>query len=212
MTEPKNKDKECPFCRQYFTASSLGRHLDVFIKEKNAKPADDVHNVEDIKRLRAGITRRQPRQSLQRLTPLSGDVSPAPSTNDEKSNEDNDTFKTYFNRPGWEATGVITDVPTLSRTIPNGNPPLRGRSSNGSVKEQVVRRQGQVDLIDHARAAELALQEVLESLRVAKWVQPVYKPHDLDGLIWYVGSARTQTLHSTSTSSVLTCLRCTCAA
>ncbi|KAJ4152029.1 hypothetical protein NW765_013561 [Fusarium oxysporum] len=32
------KDKNCPFCGQAFTSSSLGRHLDLYIKEKNPNP------------------------------------------------------------------------------------------------------------------------------------------------------------------------------
>ena len=58
-----SKDKACPFCNQPFTSSSLGRHLDLYIKPKNPKPPDGVHDVEQIKQLRGGITRRQPRSS-----------------------------------------------------------------------------------------------------------------------------------------------------
>jgi len=57
------KDKQCPFCNQPFTSSSLGRHLDLYIKEKNPKPADGIHHVDEIRKLRGGITRRQPRNS-----------------------------------------------------------------------------------------------------------------------------------------------------
>lgn len=59
-----SKDKACPFCHQPFTSSSLGRHLDLYIKPKNPKPADGIHDVEKIKAMRGGITRRQPRNSL----------------------------------------------------------------------------------------------------------------------------------------------------
>ncbi|CAK7267057.1 hypothetical protein SEPCBS119000_002344 [Sporothrix epigloea] len=52
------KDKNCPFCGQAFTSSSLGRHLDLYIKEHNPKRHDGVHNVEEIRRLRGAITRR----------------------------------------------------------------------------------------------------------------------------------------------------------
>lgn len=62
-----SKDKACPFCQQPFTSSSLGRHLDLYIKPKNPKPADGVHDVDKIRAMRGGITRRQPRTSL-RLT------------------------------------------------------------------------------------------------------------------------------------------------
>lgn len=55
------KDRSCPFCGQAFTSSSLGRHLDLYIRPKNPKPADGVHDVDEIRKLRGGITRRQPR-------------------------------------------------------------------------------------------------------------------------------------------------------
>ncbi|KAI7285601.1 hypothetical protein KC345_g1617 [Hortaea werneckii] len=58
------KDRSCPFCGQAFTSSSLGRHLDLYIKPRNPKPADGIHDVEEIKKLRGGITRRQPKANL----------------------------------------------------------------------------------------------------------------------------------------------------
>ncbi|KAI9829176.1 MAG: hypothetical protein M1832_000199, partial [Thelocarpon impressellum] len=60
---PAPKDKLCPYCGQAFTSSSLGRHLDLYIKEKNAKPPDGVHDVDEIRKSRGGITRRQARNS-----------------------------------------------------------------------------------------------------------------------------------------------------
>ncbi|KAF4547648.1 Hypothetical protein D9617_38g090880 [Elsinoe fawcettii] len=66
-SQPKApKDKECPFCHQAFTSSSLGRHLDLYIKPKNPKPPDGVHNVTRIREMRGKITRRQPRNSLKK--------------------------------------------------------------------------------------------------------------------------------------------------
>lgn len=58
------KDRACPFCNQAFTSSSLGRHLDLYIKPRNPKPPDGVHDVDEIRKMRGGITRRQPRTSL----------------------------------------------------------------------------------------------------------------------------------------------------
>lgn len=57
------KDRACPYCQQAFTSSSLGRHLDLYIKSKNPKPPDGVHDVDEIRRIRGNITRRQPRNS-----------------------------------------------------------------------------------------------------------------------------------------------------
>jgi len=66
------KDRHCPFCHQAFTSSSLGRHLDLYIKLKNPKPPDGIHNVEEIRRIRGNITRRQAR------TPSGKKSQPAP--------------------------------------------------------------------------------------------------------------------------------------
>jgi hypothetical protein len=33
-----SKDRNCPFCNQAFTSSSLGRHLDLYIKPKVSAP------------------------------------------------------------------------------------------------------------------------------------------------------------------------------
>lgn len=60
------KDKNCPYCGQAFTSSSLGRHLDLYIKSKNPKAPDGIHNVDEIRRIRGSITRRQPRGSARR--------------------------------------------------------------------------------------------------------------------------------------------------
>ncbi|KAK5131228.1 hypothetical protein LTR08_001197 [Meristemomyces frigidus] len=59
-----SKDRDCPFCGQAFTSSSLGRHLDLYIKPKNPKPPDGVHHADEIRRMRGGITRRQPKTTL----------------------------------------------------------------------------------------------------------------------------------------------------
>ena len=58
-----SKDRNCPYCNQAFTSSSLGRHLDLYIKPRNAKPPDGIHNVDEIRRIRGNITRRQARTS-----------------------------------------------------------------------------------------------------------------------------------------------------
>jgi protein-disulfide isomerase len=36
------KDRNCPFCNQAFTSSSLGRHLDLYIKPKVSLPVLDA--------------------------------------------------------------------------------------------------------------------------------------------------------------------------
>ena len=72
---PAEKDHECPFCYTKFTSSSLGRHLDLYIKPQNAKAPDGVHDIEKIKNLRGSVTRRQVRNSSGNK-PLKRDGSP----------------------------------------------------------------------------------------------------------------------------------------
>ncbi|KAK5113231.1 hypothetical protein LTR62_003567 [Meristemomyces frigidus] len=132
-----SKDRRCPFCSQAFTSSSLGRHLDLYIKPRNPKPADGVHHVDEIKKMRSGITRRQAKTSLKtganvdasgwrhqsvESTPASAsgtrqtaatearmvDESPVRSPVNMKENE---ALRTSINTANWQATGVINNLP-----------------------------------------------------------------------------------------------------
>lgn len=138
------KDRNCPFCGQAFTSSSLGRHLDLYIKPKNPKPADGVHDVEEIRKLRGGITRRQPRNSLKGTTARkeeSVDALKNPSKTAEQSQETSEGTRTnhgtpaaspvraressdhrggYLNAPSWHSTGVINNIPPRAPSR-NGN-------------------------------------------------------------------------------------------
>jgi hypothetical protein len=128
------KDRACPFCGQAFTSSSLGRHLDLYIKPKNPKPADGVHNVDEIRKLRGGITRRQPRNSLKGAASRRGESADTPEGNNRPSrllkdasnvgrtNENTPAVSPILaregsgglyalNTPGWESTGVINNIP-----------------------------------------------------------------------------------------------------
>ena len=196
------KDKSCPFCHQAFTSSSLGRHLDLYIKEKNPKPADGIHVVDEIRKLRQKITRRQPRVSISRRegsmsaeTP--GDRerrrSPPPeygmgrkrSPHSRRESDDmfDHTGKPHFhiNKLGWEATGVMNNIP-MTR---NGGsvqswdgddrdgmrrPDGRSRSVSKQVlaKTTFEQKEKMMEALDNAKAAELALRELLGSLRAAK--------------------------------------------
>jgi hypothetical protein len=193
------KDKACPFCQQAFTSSSLGRHLDLYIKEKNPKPADGIHDVDEIRKLRGGITRRQPRNSTSRRedstpagTPSAQERrSPPPeqemggkrSPNLRRESGVMDMFnhngKAQFsmNQPTWEATGVINNIP-MTR---NGGSvqswdgeDRRPEGRNRSVSKQMLakttfeQKQKMIEALDNAKAAELALRELLGSLRAAK--------------------------------------------
>lgn len=141
------KDRNCPFCGQAFTSSSLGRHLDLYIKPKNPKPPDGVHDVEEIKKLRGGITRRQPRtgakggsgsgsggnglsrpESHGHGTPNSAPNRPTsgiPEDSPIKSpmyGKDVHDSSAMLNRANWQATGVINNLP----------PRLPSRNSGGA--------------------------------------------------------------------------------
>ncbi|KAG5984284.1 hypothetical protein E4U55_005442 [Claviceps digitariae] len=176
------KDKNCPFCGQAFTSSSLGRHLDLYIKEKNPKPSDGVHDVEAIKKLRGGITRRQARGSFG----LQKDSTPSkrarPSTKQEASSHDGestiaksgprsgsnpavDSAPIKFTvLPHWETTGGVIDGVSA-----RGPGVLRNTSAKPAMqKTQLELRQELADAMDTARAAELALRELLGSWRAAK--------------------------------------------
>ncbi|PMD29073.1 hypothetical protein L207DRAFT_559647 [Hyaloscypha variabilis F] len=128
------KDKACPFCHQQFTSSSLGRHLDLYIKEKNPKPADGVHDVIEIRKIRGGITRRQPRNSTSRREDSTPAATPGPQErrsprpeSDGQGNrspslrrDDNGVVDTvnnrgkpnmFINKGTWESTGVMNNIP-----------------------------------------------------------------------------------------------------
>jgi hypothetical protein len=199
------KDKACPFCSQQFTSSSLGRHLDLYIKEKNPKPADGVHDVVEIRKLRGGITRRQPRSSTSRRedstpagTPGAQDRrSPRPesdrqgnrspsSRREENGPVDSINYRGkpsfFINKGTWESTGVMNHIPT-----PRNNSDARSwdgedrdttrrmEPRNRSVSKQMLakttfeQKQKMMDALDNAKAAELALRELLGSIRAAKY-------------------------------------------
>lgn len=135
------KDRKCPFCSQAFTSSSLGRHLDLYIKSKNPKPPDGVHDVVEIRKLRGNITRRQPRtstrgpggsngsnggyESVDRDSEPPSTAARMPSRPDRAMLDDSPVQSgpqsprighanrpsTTFNSANWQATGVINNLP-----------------------------------------------------------------------------------------------------
>ena len=174
------KDKECPYCQQRFTSSSLGRHLDQYIFKKRP---DGVHNVEEIRRQRGGITRRTPRQGSAtkreregsqptRTSSLEAHGTP-PANIDLLNGRPAGGMGTKFNAMNWHSTGVINDLDShrlLAQTPPAPTPtgtkrtwgtyetgqrePLDSKGDTGGDK-------------DTTRALELALREVLDSLQGA---------------------------------------------
>lgn len=189
------KDKNCPFCGQAFTSSSLGRHLDLYIKEKNPKPPDGIHDVDAIQKLRGGITRRQARGSIGGRREVSGTPTGTPkaSKRELRTTSEPDTPKaSQIPKDGqyavdstlskfpfatrWEATGVINDIPAKSSgegeasTEPAKRPVASRAVSKQMQKAQFDVKQKLADAMDTARAAELALREIIGSWRSAKYV------------------------------------------
>jgi hypothetical protein len=198
------KDKACPFCHQQFTSSSLGRHLDLYIKEKNPKPADGIHDVVEIRKIRGGITRRQPRNSASRredstpaATPAAQERrSPRPESDgqgnrspslrrDDNAVMDSVNFRAkanlFINKGTWESTGVMNNIPVPrssdsrswdgeDRDVGRRAEPTRSRSVSKQMlaKTTFEQKQKMIDALDNAKAAELALRELLGSIRAAK--------------------------------------------
>ncbi|KAL2135779.1 hypothetical protein VTI74DRAFT_6984 [Chaetomium olivicolor] len=187
------KDKSCPYCHQAFTSSSLGRHLDLYIKENNPKAPDGVHDVEAIRKLRQNITRRQPKGTARRAmstsvgTPATAGSRKGSTCGDVDSSaaksQLSQTDGTHVQGPSvmhypfkarWEATGVINDIAREGDGVTDGDGGRGSKSaalhrsvSRQTLKQQFDMRQQIQDAQDTSRAAELALRELLGSLRAA---------------------------------------------
>ena len=172
-----SKDRKCQYCGQYFTSSSLGRHLDQFLSKK--KP-DGVHDVDEIRRLRGGITRRTARHiKSQEHDERSGQNSlsvpdrASPPVLDQLNAPPPEGVVNTLNKFDWQSTGVINGLTGVSTY--SVNPPKKrsfstfaGDTTNISDK-------------DTTRALELALREVLDSVRSATAVAaPRPTPFDFE--------------------------------
>jgi hypothetical protein len=176
---PAPKDKNCPFCHQPFTSSSLGRHLDLYIKEKNPKPPDGVHIIEEIRKLRGNITRRQARHSSAKREgstpaptsstqpPQDAQGSPAATRSVAESLAPERVGMRFNGELPWHVTGVIRDtskpLKSVGRLDTRRESAKRYYAKNGAEKKQKM-----MEARDSARAAELALKEVLGSIKAAK--------------------------------------------
>ena len=170
------KDKSCPYCGVQFTSSSLGRHLDLYIKEKNPKPPDGVHNVEEIRKTRGGITRRQARGSAARRegsTP--GSVTKFPIYDqasqilgyDAAMHTPDTRVPVKLNEASWQATGVINGLSGRASVPPPAFARDPSITRHQQLKVDYEQRQRTIEEKEHGRAAELALQEVLNSIKAA---------------------------------------------
>lgn len=186
-TSKASKDKSCPYCGQAFTSSSLGRHLDLYIKEKNPKAPDGIHNVDEIRKIRGSITRRQPRGGARRDTSaprgsqagskrsldIESDAARSPSgmTTEAQSTVDLTKGLAYY-AARLETTGVINDIPDAGAG--NGGPDAARRTeaqrafNRHMMKSSLDVKQRVQDALDTARAAELALREIISSWKSAK--------------------------------------------
>lgn len=168
---PAIKDRKCQYCHQAFTSSSLGRHLDQFLFKK--KP-DGIHEVEEIRRIRSGITRRQARTlSGKRDSPehsVGKSQSDGHGGRDLKNKSREGGVRMMFNAPTWHATGVINDIPNPSRAKDGAGTsyPSTSQSRSGSLGlPDYVSRGASTNNPDTARALELALREVLDNIKAA---------------------------------------------
>ncbi|WEW58101.1 hypothetical protein PRK78_003568 [Emydomyces testavorans] len=170
---PAVKDKHCRYCHQLFTSSSLGRHLDQYLFKK--KP-DGIHDVEEIRRLRSGITRRTARSSNKQASPDAAGTKATPDPHTIPPLQLNPKgmgkgFRVFLNQPSWQATGVIND-------IPNSTP-----VSQLKIPATPLERLNQLtdSNPETARALELALREVLDSIKAATSRKPPrLSPFDFD--------------------------------
>ncbi|KAJ5164263.1 CDR ABC transporter [Penicillium coprophilum] len=177
------KDRKCQYCQQAFTSSSLGRHLDQFLFKK--KP-DGIHDVEEIRRIRSGITRRQARTSTGKNegSPERGQKKGAsePFTAADPGSKSREApVRMMFNTPTWHATGVINDIPNPSR-VPDGPRIAPSQSRTGSLQLPDYASRGATSSNpDTMRALELALREVLDNIKAASSrTRPRLSPFDFD--------------------------------
>lgn len=173
------KDRACPFCHQPFTSSSLGRHLDFFIRDKNPKPPDGIHDVHQIRKLRENITRRHTRipsgtvvDNSSRRWSVTSIASPKSASRSHTAasipqklaiNPNQYVDHKWAAAKNWTATGVINNLPP--RGPPTPLPRILPRPD--AYKSQTPSSYANLEEIDDARAAELALKDVLGLIRNA---------------------------------------------
>ncbi|PWY78261.1 hypothetical protein BO70DRAFT_430177 [Aspergillus heteromorphus CBS 117.55] len=176
------KDRKCQYCNQPFTSSSLGRHLDQFLFKK--KP-DGIHDVEEIRRIRSGITRRQARTSSgRRDSPerATGKGQPDSFNSGESGTKPRDgAYRMMFNTPTWHATGVINDIPNPSQSQDTSSAQSRIAPAQARPGPLSFPERGTSSNSDTMRALELALREVLDNIKAAtSRTRPRLSPFDFD--------------------------------
>ncbi|KAL8666872.1 MAG: hypothetical protein Q9202_001112 [Teloschistes flavicans] len=182
--KPAIKNTQCQYCGTPFTTSSLGRHLDLYIRDKNPKQPDGVHDVDEIRRLRGNVTRRQAKSSTKREGSVASksirdQASPAAAVRrNGHSHPQNGAQRTEINRAGWEATGVINGLDPVPRASPSRL--LSRAETSKSNKMDIARKEVAVEERDRALAVELALKEVLGNVKAASMRARPPAPFDFD--------------------------------
>lgn len=170
------KNTRCKYCGTPFTTSSLGRHLDLYIREKNPKPPDGIHDVDEIRQMRGNVTRRHAKSSAKRegstpsqskATPGRDQSSPSNAIPPSGSSRMNGSHvNTQLNCAAWQATGVINGLPSVPRRSPSRS--ISRTEGPRSTRLTIALKEAAMEERDRALAVELALKEVLGSLKAAK--------------------------------------------
>jgi hypothetical protein len=170
------KDKNCPFCGQAFTSSSLGRHLDLYIRARNPKAPDGIHVVDEIRKLRGGITRRQAKGSIS--TPRRDDSGTSTPANKRRIASDDSGMMQSPEDDDEPLEIGKTRQPFKDVSWGNGSrhpsrlgtktPDPRRDASRQLKKADLGQRQKTNEETEIASATEMALRELLRSVREAK--------------------------------------------
>ena len=177
--KPAVKNTTCQYCNTPFTTSSLGRHLDLYIRPKNPKPPDGVHDVDAIRRMRGNVTRRQAKSSSKREhsspsnskgTPVRDQRSPSVALqHNGKAQAKTAQANPQWNRATWQATGVINGLPPISRARTSARSISRTEGPR-SNRTDITMKQVAIEERDRSLAVELALKDVLGNIKAARYV------------------------------------------
>nr|OQO27014.1 hypothetical protein B0A51_07089 [Rachicladosporium sp. CCFEE 5018] len=184
------KDRKCPFCAQAFTSSSLGRHLDLYIKPRNPKPADGIHDVDEILKLRGGITRRQPKTGAKAESAGRDSMGPShvQAGNDtigrvieERERfvhespiaspsrvRDLDSFRPTVNASNWHLSGVIGDLPPRGPPRSSNATPTTGQAQRAQDMRRDATSGLRIQRPDHPSDNTWRLHEQAETGRAAE--------------------------------------------
>ncbi|KAF2772360.1 hypothetical protein EJ03DRAFT_266766, partial [Teratosphaeria nubilosa] len=178
------KDRSCPFCGQAFTSSSLGRHLDLYIKPKNPKPPDGVHDVEEIMKMRGGITRRQPKSGSKAAAASVGASAWHSTRSKDSTPQEKSGPRSVTNSSHWMNTGIIPNLPPRAPSRDTTDSNATGQAQRmqemrqDSAGQKTPRPEPDAESAESmwklhedaevGRAAELALREILSSIHAAR--------------------------------------------